>query len=135
MVLNYKNKEVKKVFENILIKKGKKTNSEKYLKTLFLELKKKNKKNPNNILNTFIKKNIIKLKYIEIIKKKRWSKRKTKKKKNLYLCIFLNKNKQKKIPIKLLLKNKNKINSILEKKSKKKIFYYNEINKLKMFFF
>ena len=44
MELNYENNKIKKLFINILLKKGKKTKSEKIFKNIINKIKKKNKK-------------------------------------------------------------------------------------------
>ena len=146
MEQNYKNNKIKQLFINILLKKGKKINSEKIVNNLLLNIKKNIKKNPNKILKKFINKTSIKIKYIEIPKKKRFKKKKWSKKKSLYVFIFLNNNKQIKIPIKWLFLKKRKINyiniinEILQTiKNTGRIIslkknYYKEIKKLKFFY-
>lgn len=107
MEQNYEDKKIKKAFINILLKKGKKTNSEKLLKNLLKYIKLKKNINPNKILKNFILNTSPKIKTIELPKQKRYKKRKWKKKKSLYLYIFLYEDRQIKIPIKWLLFNKN----------------------------
>ena len=56
MVQNLEKKfKIKKVFINLLLKQGKKEISEKKLKNLLKQLKKKTKKNPNKIFIKSIK--------------------------------------------------------------------------------
>jgi ribosomal protein S7 len=144
MELNY---ESKKIFINILLKKGKKVNSEKIYKTLLINLKKTIKNNPNNILIKFINNSSLKIKFIELQKKKRFNKKKWKKKKSLYFFFFLNNDKQIKIPIKWLFENNKRninytkiIKEIIQtSKNTGRIInlkkdYYKEIKKLKFFF-
>lgn len=143
MELNYENNKIKKLFINILLKKGLKNNSEKLLKKILIELKKITNNKPNIILKNFINNLSPKIKVIEIPKKKRWKR----KKKKLYLFIFLNKDKQIKISIKWLfsifksnLNLKNIIKEIIQtSQNKGKIInlkknYYKEIKKLKFFY-
>jgi ribosomal protein S7 len=143
MELNYENNKIKKLFINILLKKGLKFKSEKLLKTVLIDIKKITKKKPENILDNFIKNLSPKLKIIELQKSKRWKKRK--KYKNSYLFIFLNKDKQIKTSIKwLFLKNKfdnyeTTKNIIQTSINRSKIInykknYYKDIKKLKFFF-
>jgi ribosomal protein S7 len=147
MELNYENKKIKKLFINILLKKGKKINSEKIFKKLLINIKKITKQKPNKIIKKFINNSSIKIKYIEIQKKKRFINKKWKKKKNLYIFIFLNKDKQIRIPIKWLLLNNTVKNNYLNiskeiiqtSKNIGKIInlkknYYKEIKKLKFLF-
>lgn len=143
MELNYENKEIKKLFINILLKKGLKNNSEKILKKILIKIKKITKNKPDIILKKFIKNLSPKIKLIEIPKKKRWKR----KKKKMYLFIFLNKDKQIKMSIKWLFyifKSKLNLKNITKEiiqtsKNKGKIInikknYYKEIKKLKFFY-
>ena len=82
MELNYENNKIKKIFANVLLKKGKKTNSEFILKKLLIKIKKVTKKNPNKLLQTFINNTSPKIKYIELQKKKKI------KKKKIYIYLF-----------------------------------------------
>lgn len=82
MELNYEEYRIKKIFTNMLLRKGKKTNSENIFKNILINLKKITKQKPNFILIKSIKNLLPKLKAISIPNKK-----KSKKKKR---CIFLN---------------------------------------------
>ena len=77
MELNYEEFKIKKLFINILLKKGKKNNSENIFKNILINLKKKTKQKPNFILLKCIKNLLPKLKVISIPNKK---KKKSKKK-------------------------------------------------------
>lgn len=134
MELNYEEYKIKQLFINILLKNGKKTNSEIIFKTILIELKKKTKQKPMFILLKAINNLLPKLKTISIPNKKK------SKKKNSFFLMFLDENKQIKMSVSWLLKNtklQNMTNEILltaNKKSKtfqyKKKYYY-EIKKLK----
>jgi ribosomal protein S7 len=82
MELNYEEYRIKKIFTNMLLRKGKKTNSENIFKNILINLKKVTKQKPNFILIKSIKNLLPKLKAISIPNKK-----KSKKKKR---CIFFN---------------------------------------------
>jgi ribosomal protein S7 len=83
MELNYEESKIKKIFTNILLKKGKKTNSEYIFKNILINLKKNTKQKPIFILIKCIKNLLPKLKAISIPNKK-----KSKKKKDAYFLIF-----------------------------------------------
>lgn len=147
MEQNYENKKIEKAFINILLKKGKKANSEKLFKNLLKYIKLKKQINPNKILKNFILNISPKIKTIELQKQKRYKKRKWKKKKSLYLYIFLYEDRQIKMPIKWLLLNKNNnknnnkeiTNEIMQTlQNTGRIItlfknHYNEIKKIKFF--
>lgn len=134
MELNYEEYKIKQLFINILLKNGKKTNSEIIFNTILIQLKKKTKQKPIFILLKAINNLLPKLKTISIPNKKK------SKKKNSFFLMFLEENKQIKMSISWLLKNskiQNMTNEIIltaNKKSKtfqyKKKYYY-EIKKLK----
>lgn len=135
MELNYEEFKIKKIFTNILLKKGKKTNSEYIFKNILINLKKNTKQKPIFILIKCIKNLLPKLKAISIPNKK-----KSKKKKDAYFLIFLNEDKQIKKSISWLLLNsnlKNITNEIIQtSKNKSKTIntkkqYYKNIKKLK----
>ena len=120
----------------MLLRKGKKTNSENIFKNILINLKKITKQKPNFILIKSIKNLLPKLKAISIPKKKKSKK----KKKDLYFLMFLNENKQIKKSISWLLLNsnlKNIVNEIIQtSKNKSKTIntkkqYYKDIKKLK----
>src|SRR5687768_14186892 len=132
MELNYEEYRIKKNFINMLLRKGKKTNSENIFKNILINLKKIKKQKHNFILIKYIKNLLKKLKYI--IKKNK------KKKKDAYFLMFLNENKQIKKSISWLLLNsnlKNIVNEIIQtSKNKSKTIntkkqYYKDIKKLK----
>lgn len=134
MELNYEEHKIKQLFINLLLKKGKKTNSERIFNKILIQLKKKTKQKPIFILLKAINNLLPKLKTINIPNKKK------SKKKNSFFLIFLEKEKQIKISILWLLKNSNIKNITTEiiqtsnKKSKtiqEKKKYYHEIKKLK----
>jgi len=136
MELNYEEYKIKKIFINMLLKKGKKTLSENIFKNILINLKKKTKQKPNFILIKSIKNLLPKLKAISIPNKKK----NKKKKKDRYFLMFLNENKQIKKSINWLLLNsnlKNIINEIIDtSKNKSKTIntkkqYYKNIKKLK----
>lgn len=137
---------IKNLFINILLKKGKKANSEKIVKFIIKNIKKTTQNNPKKIIKQFIFKTSPKIKIIEVLKKKRYIKRKWKKKKKLFLLIFLYKDRQIKIPIKWLINNNKKNNNYIKltqdiiqtTKNKGKIInlkknYYNDIMKTRFF--
>ena len=122
----------KNIFIKMFLKKGKKENSEKFLKKIFIELKKKTHKKPNIILNKVFSKILApKLNIIKVPSKK--------KKKNKFFLMFLERELQIKKGIKwfLLSKNKKFSNEILKiYKKRSKIIkikkdHYKKINKLK----
>lgn len=134
MELNYEEYKIKQLFINILLKNGKKTNSEIIFNTILIQLKKKTKQKPMFILLKAINNLLPKLKTISIPNKKK------SKKKNSFFLMFLEEDKQIKMSVSWLLKNsklQNITNEIIltaNKKSKtfqyKKKYYY-EIKKLK----
>jgi ribosomal protein S7 len=136
MELNYEEYRIKKIFINMLLRKGKKTNSENIFKNILINLKKTTKQKPNFILIKSIKNLLPKLKAISIPNKKKSKK----KKKDVYFLMFLNENKQIKKSISWLLLNsnlKNIVNEIIQtSKNKSKTIntkkqYYKDIKKLK----
>ena len=136
MELNYEEYKIKKLFINILLKKGKKTNSEYIFKNILINLKKITKQKPNFILLKWINNLIPKLKTISLPNKKKGKKRK----KDLYFLMFLNEDKQIKTSINWLFSNsslENIVNEIIQtSKNKSKTInfkkeYYREIKKLK----
>nr|YP_003734837.1 ribosomal protein S7 [Globisporangium ultimum]ACZ43872.1 ribosomal protein S7 [Globisporangium ultimum]ACZ44454.1 ribosomal protein S7 [Globisporangium ultimum] len=136
MELNYEEYRIKKNFINMLLRKGKKTNSENIFKNILINLKKITKQKPNFILIKSIKNLLPKLKAISIPNKKKSKK----KKKDVYFLMFLNENKQIKKSISWLLLNsnlKNIVNEIIQtSKNKSKTIntkkqYYKDIKKLK----
>lgn len=136
MELNYEEYKIKKIFINMLLKKGKKMNSENIFKNILINLKKTTKQKPNFILIKAIKNLLPKLKAISIPNKKKINK----KKKNMYFLMFLNEDKQIKKSISWLLSNsnlKNITNEIIQtSKNKSKTIntkkqYYKDIKKLK----
>lgn len=134
MELNYEEYKIKQLFINILLKNGKKTNSEIIFNTILIQLKKKTKQKPMFVLLKAINNLLPKLKAISIPNKKK------SKKKNTFFLMFLEEDKQIKMSVLWLLKNaklQNITNEIIltaNKKSKtfqhKKKYYY-EIKKLK----
>lgn len=136
MELNYEEYRIKKIFTNMLLRKGKKTNSENIFKNILINLKKITKQKPNFILIKSIKNLLPKLKAISIPNKKKSKK----KKKDTYFLMFLNENKQIKKSISWLLLNsnlRNIANEIIQtSKNKSKTIntkkqYYKDIKKLK----
>ena len=136
MELNYEEFKIKKIFINILLKKGKKNNSENIFKNILINLKKKTKQKPNFILLKCIKNLLPKLKAISIPNKKKSNK----KKKDSFFLMFLNEDKQIKKSVIWLVKNTNlqNINNeiIQTSKNKSKIInikkqMYKDIKKLK----
>jgi ribosomal protein S7 len=136
MELNYEEYRIKKNFINMLLRKGKKTNSENIFKNILINLKKITKQKPNFILIKSIKNLLPKLKAISIPNKKKSKK----KKKDVYFLMFLNENKQIKKSISWLLLNsnlKNIVNEIIQtSKNRSKTIntkkqYYKDIKKLK----
>ena len=136
MELKYDEYKIKKLFINILLKKGKKTCSENIFKTILINLKKTTKQKPNFILFKSINNLLPKLKAISIPNKKR----KKNKKKDRYFLMLLNENKQIKKSISWLFLNsnlKNISNEIIQtSKNKSKTIntkkqYYKNIKKLK----
>ena len=136
MELKYEEFKIKKLFINILLKKGKKTKSENIFKNILINIKKTTKQKPNFILLKCINNLVPKLKTISLPNKKKGKK----KKKDLYFLMFLNENKQIKISINWLFLNSNLeniVNEIIQTskyKSKTINFkkeYYKDIKKLK----
>ena len=134
MELNYEEFKIKKLFINILLKKGKKINSEKIFKNILIQLKKETKQKPNFILIKAINNLLPKLKTISLPNKKQ------QKKKDLHFLMFLNKDKQIQTSIKWLMHNvtlKNINNEIIQtSKNKSKTIqtkkqYYKKIKRLK----
>jgi ribosomal protein S7 len=136
MELNYEESKIKKLFINVLLKKGKKTKSENIFKNILINLKKVTKQKPNFILLKCINNLVPKLKTISIPNRKKGKK----KKKDLYFLMFLNEDKQIKISINWLFSNSNLdniVNEIIQtSKNKSKTInfkkeYYRDIKKLK----
>ncbi len=136
MELKYEEFKVKKLFINILLKKGKKTKSENIFKNILINIKKTTKQKPNFILLKCINNLVPKLKTISLANKKKGKR----KKKDLYFLMFLNEDKQIKISVKWLFSNSNLqniVNEIIQTskyKSKTINFkkeYYRDIKKLK----
>ena len=137
MELKYEESNIKKLFINMLLKKGKKTCSETIFKKILIKLKKLTKQKPNFILFKAIDNLLPKLKTISIPNKKR---NKKNKKKDKYFLMLLNEKKQIKKSISWLLLNstlKNLTNEIIQtSKNKSKTIntkkqYYKNIKKLK----
>lgn len=135
MELNLDEYKIKKLFINILLKKGKKKNSENIFKNILINIKKKTKQKPIFILMKCINNLLPKLKTIGLPKKKR-----NKKKKDLYFLMFLNIEKQIKISVNWLFLNsklENIVNEIIQTSQNKsktinyKKEYYKDIKKLK----
>ena len=78
MELKYEEYKIKKLFINMLLKRGKKTCSENIFKKILINLKKTTKQKPNFILFKAIDNLLPKLKTISITNKKRNTKKKTK---------------------------------------------------------
>jgi len=138
MELNYEEFKIKKIFINMLLKKGKKTNSENIFKNILIDIKKTTKQKPNFILLKCIKNLMPKLKTISIPNKKKSTNKK--KKRDSYFLMYLNEDKQIKKSILWLLSNsnlKNISNEIIQtSKNKSKTIntkkeFYKEIKKLK----
>nr|YP_004564248.1 ribosomal protein S7 [Phytophthora phaseoli]ADK76222.1 ribosomal protein S7 [Phytophthora phaseoli] len=136
MELKYEEYKIKKLFINMLLKKGKKTCSENIFKNILINLKKTTKQKPNFILFKSIDNLLPKLKAISIPNKKR----NKKKKKDRYFLMLLNEDKQIKKSVSWLLLNtnlKNLTNEIIQtSKNKSKTIntkkqYYKNIKKLK----
>lgn len=85
MELKYEEYKIKKLFINMLLKKGKKTCSENIFKNILINLKKTTKQKPNFILFKSIDNLLPKLKAISIPNKKR---NKKKKKRSLFFNAF-----------------------------------------------
>nr|YP_010394665.1 ribosomal protein S7 [Phytophthora quercina]DAZ89102.1 TPA_asm: ribosomal protein S7 [Phytophthora quercina] len=139
MELKYEEYKIKKLFINMLLKKGKKTCSENIFKNILINLKKITKQKPNFILFKSIDNLLPKLKAISIPNKKR----NKKKKKDRYFLMLLNEDKQIKKSVSWLLLNsnlKNITNEIIQtSKNKSKTVntkkqYYKNIKKLKFNF-
>nr|YP_010394783.1 ribosomal protein S7 [Phytophthora versiformis]DAZ89220.1 TPA_asm: ribosomal protein S7 [Phytophthora versiformis] len=139
MELKYEEYKIKKLFINMLLKKGKKTCSENIFKNILINLKKITKQKPNFILFKSIDNLLPKLKAISIPNKKR----NKKKKKDRYFLMLLNEDKQIKKSVSWLLLNsnlKNITNEIIQtSKNKSKTIntkkqYYKNIKKLKFNF-
>ena len=123
----------------MLLKKGKKTNSENIFKNILINIKKTTKQKPNFILLKCIKNLMPKLKNINNPNKKKKNINK-KRKKDSYFLMYLNEDKQIKKSILWLLSNsnlKNISNEIIQtSKNKSKSIntkkeFYKEIKKLK----
>ncbi len=136
MELNYEEYKIKKLFINVLLKKGKKTKSENIFKNILINLKKVTKQKPSFILLKCINNLVPKLKTISLPNKKKGKKRK----KDLYFLMFLNEDKQIKTSINWLFSNSNLeniVNEIIQtSKNKSKTInfkkeYYKDIKKLK----
>lgn len=136
MELNYEESKIKKLFINVLLKKGKKTKSENIFKNILVNLKKVTKQKPSFILLKCINNLVPKLKTISLPNKKKGKRRK----KDLYFLMFLNEDKQIKISINWLFSNSNLeniVNEIIQtSKNKSKTInfkkeYYRDIKKLK----
>lgn len=136
MELNYEEHKIKKLFINVLLKKGKKTKSEYIFKNILINLKKITKQKPSFVLFKCINNLVPKLKTIGLPNKKKGKK----KKKDLYFLMFLNEDKQIKISINWLFLNSNLeniVNEIIQtSKNKSKTInfkkeYYRDIKKLK----
>nr|NP_037611.1 ribosomal protein S7 [Phytophthora infestans]YP_004563947.1 ribosomal protein S7 [Phytophthora mirabilis]YP_004564453.1 ribosomal protein S7 [Phytophthora ipomoeae]AHW51440.1 ribosomal protein S7 [Phytophthora andina]AAF24785.1 ribosomal protein S7 [Phytophthora infestans]AAW62555.1 ribosomal protein S7 [Phytophthora infestans]AAW67041.1 ribosomal protein S7 [Phytophthora infestans]AAW67087.1 ribosomal protein S7 [Phytophthora infestans] len=136
MELKYEEYKIKKLFINMLLKKGKKTCSENIFKNILINLKKTTKQKPNFILFKSIDNLLPKLKAISIPNKKR----NKKKKKDRYFLMLLNEDKQIKKSVSWLLLNtnlKNLTSEIIQtSKNKSKTIntkkqYYKNIKKLK----
>nr|YP_010394939.1 ribosomal protein S7 [Phytophthora x alni]YP_010394978.1 ribosomal protein S7 [Phytophthora cambivora]DAZ89376.1 TPA_asm: ribosomal protein S7 [Phytophthora x alni]DAZ89415.1 TPA_asm: ribosomal protein S7 [Phytophthora cambivora] len=137
MELKYEEYKIKKLFINMLLKKGKKTCSENIFKNILINLKKITQQKPNFILFKSIDNLLPKLKAISIPNKKR---KKKNKKKDRYFLMLLNEDKQikksvywllsnsnlKNIPNEIIQTSKNKSKTINTKKQ-----YYKNIKKLK----
>nr|YP_010394309.1 ribosomal protein S7 [Phytophthora fragariae]DAZ88317.1 TPA_asm: ribosomal protein S7 [Phytophthora fragariae] len=137
MELKYEEYKIKKLFINMLLKKGKKTYSENIFKNILINLKKITQQKPNFILFKSIDNLLPKLKAISIPNKKR---KKKNKKKDRYFLMLLNEDKQIKKSVYWLLSNsnlKNIQNEIIQtSKNKSKTIntkkqYYKNIKKLK----
>nr|YP_009645870.1 ribosomal protein S7 [Pseudoperonospora humuli]QBX98956.1 ribosomal protein S7 [Pseudoperonospora humuli] len=137
MELKYEESNIKKLFINMLLKKGKKTCSENIFKKILINLKTITKQKPNFILFKAIDNLLPKLKAISIPNKKR---NKKSKKKDRYFLMLLNEKKQIKKSVAWLLLNsnlKNITNEIIQtSKNKSKTIntkkqYYKNIKKLK----
>ena len=137
MELKYEEYKIKKLFINMLLKKGKKTCSENIFKNILINLKKTTKQKPTFILFKSIDNLLPKLKAISIPNKKR---NKKNKKKDRYFLMLLNEDKQIKKSISWLFSNsnlKNISNEILQTSNNKsktintKKQYYKNIKKLK----
>ena len=137
MELKYEESKIKKLFINMLLKKGKKNCSENLFKNILINLKKRTKQKPNFILFKSIDNLLPKLKTISIPNKKR---NKNKKKKDRYFLMLLDENKQIKKSISWFLLNsklKNIENEIIQTSKNKgktintKKQYYKNIKKLK----
>jgi ribosomal protein S7 len=136
MELNYEEFKIKKLFINVLLKKGKKTKSENIFKNILINLKKITKQKPSFVLLKCINNLVPKLKTISLPNKKKGKRRK----KDLYFLMFLNEDKQIKISINWLFYNssleniENEIIQTSKNKSKTINFkkeYYRNIKKLK----
>lgn len=136
MELNYEEHKIKKLFINVLLKKGKKTKSEYIFKNILINLKKITKQKPSFVLFKCINNLVPKLKTISLPNKKKGKKRK----KDLYFLMFLNEDKQIKTSINWLFLNSNLeniVNEIIQtSKNKSKTInfkkeYYRDIKKLK----
>lgn len=86
MELKYEESNIKKLFINMLLKKGKKSCSEKLFTTILINLKQRTKQKPNFILFKAIDNLLPKLKTISIPNKKR--NKKKKKKRSIFFNAF-----------------------------------------------
>ncbi len=138
MELNYEEYKIKKIFINILLKKGKKSNSENIYKNILLNIKKQTKQKPNFIVLKCIKNLLPKIKAISIPNKKKSNNKKIKR--DSFFLIFLNEDKQIKKSIFWLVMNnniKNIVNEIILTSTNKsktiniKKQMYKDIKKLK----
>ena len=128
---------IKRLFINMLLKKGKKNCSEYIFKNVLIDIKKKTKQKPFFVLIKCIENLLPKIKAINIPNKKKKNLKNYKK--DRFFLIFLTKNKQIKKSISWIInfKTKNMVDEIiLTSKNKGKILnmkkeYYNEIKKLK----
>lgn len=133
MELKYEEYKIKKLFLNMLLKKGKKTCSENIFKNILINLKKTTKQKPSFILFKSISNLLPKLKAVSIPNKKR----NKKKKKDRYFLMLLDEDKQIKKSISWLLLNTNLTNEIIQtSKNKSKTIntkkqYYKNIKRLK----
>ena len=137
MELNYEESRIKKLFINMLLKRGKKTSSENIFKNVLINLKKVTKQKPNFILFKAIENLLPKLKAVSIPNKRR----KKKKKKDRYFLMLLDDDKQIKKSVSWLLASNSNIgkltNEIIQTSKNKgktintKKQYYKNIKKLK----
>jgi ribosomal protein S7 len=144
MVQNTEKKyKIKKIFINLLLKKGKKEISEKKLKLLLTQIKKKEDTSPDKILIQSVQNLLPKIKAIPFTSKRSRKKKKRKNKNfNKNFLMFLNSDKQIKTSFLWLFKHSSKnlkkldieVIKTAKKKSASFFFkkkYYREIKKLK----